>query len=71
MLVSLDLYPEDVAELVEVEQINERGARETDRLTRQVLVLDPRSRIAQVELLYEHPDESPFGFQLPAEPLDE
>lgn len=65
MLVSLDLYSDQLADdLLEVEGVDDQGQRETERVTREVLVV-PIAAIAKVELLYEHPSRgrAPFGFQ--------
>jgi len=72
MLVSLDLYPEDdVGDLLEVEVLDDRGEREVERVTREVLVL-PASAVVKVNLLHQHPDQRPgrprFGFQGLEEP---
>jgi hypothetical protein len=59
LLVSLDIYPENVDDLLGVERID--GQPEVERVTPQVLVLPPGA-IAKVDILDERHDR-PFGFQ--------
>jgi len=61
-LISLDLYPEDGGDLLEVERRVAGGEVERGRVTRDVLVVDPLA-IQKVELLHEHPGGARFGFQ--------
>ena len=57
LLVSLDIYPENVDDLLGVEQ---GDGPAMERVTPQVLVL-PFGAIAKVDILDEHPGR-PFGF---------
>lgn len=60
-LVTLDVYAEDVADLLQVEQPAAGGQTERKLLTRKVLVVHP-SAILKFELLDEFPGAKPFGF---------
>jgi hypothetical protein len=57
LLISLDLYPENVDDLLGVDRVD---GPEVERVTPQVLVL-PINAIAKVDILYEHLGR-PFGF---------
>jgi len=56
MLIALDVYPERVSDLLDVERIDDVGQLERFRETRDVLVVHPTA-IMKVELLDEHPGE--------------
>jgi hypothetical protein len=66
-LISLDLYPENAGDLLDVERPVGGGEVERDRVTREVLVVHPIA-IRKFELLDEHPGERGFGFAVEAEP---
>jgi hypothetical protein len=65
-LISLDLYPENAGDLLEVDRPIEGGQVERDRVTREVLIVHPNA-IRKFELLDEHPGEQGFGFAVEAE----
>jgi len=65
-LISLDLYPENAGDLIEVERPVGEGQVERERVTREVLLVHPIA-IRKFELLDEHPGERDFGFFVEAE----
>ena len=67
MLVALDVYPERERDLLDIERLDDQGAKEKVRETRRVLLVSP-ARIVKVELLDEYPGErGAFGFRSPPE----